>query len=514
LAARNAGSRPNSELGTTNVVNLLDLCALAVPGRWREDGSFGRRADRPARVRRLINGTTRSLWTTLYLYEYNGAMDAKLPGVGVPLQGPETRPTLHAQPRLLAAVDGAEPRRRRIWEIGNSFHCSIIGTCLTTVELHRILVKVELPGAQKETDHQLHGRAVLLAGRRDVASRLLQKALDRRHRSAIDRFSRARNAEDLRSMWDGAVERAEIPGAYWAVLTHPGATEDLVRHVFGEVHMLSHLVGAANRADIRRLRGLEAENAALQQKVGRQQGQLREAVVSRDATIASLSDMLGKALASRHCDGASAGPADDAERETTARLVSDLRQSLESEVVRRERANRRLQGVVAERDAERKQREACERQVRDLRDELEAAELALEHLVPAREAPEAAPGNLGGVTLLYVGGRTHQICLLGRLAEQCGAILLHHDGGIDDRSGLLEAQVARADRTLFPVDCVSHNAVAVIKRVARSLGRPYVALRSSGLTSFAAALRSIAAGRLQSEAGPAMMQPTRAMSGR
>jgi allophanate hydrolase len=30
---------PNSELGTyTNFVNLLDLCALAVPGRWRSDG--------------------------------------------------------------------------------------------------------------------------------------------------------------------------------------------------------------------------------------------------------------------------------------------------------------------------------------------------------------------------------------------------------------------------------------------------------------------------------------------
>ena len=30
---------PNSELGTyTNFVNLLGLCALAVPGRFRDDG--------------------------------------------------------------------------------------------------------------------------------------------------------------------------------------------------------------------------------------------------------------------------------------------------------------------------------------------------------------------------------------------------------------------------------------------------------------------------------------------
>lgn len=50
----------------------------------------------------------------------------------------------------------------------------------------------------------------------------------------------------------------------------------------------SHLVGAANRADIRRLRQLEDENAQLEGKVGRQQQQLRDAIVSRDATIREL----------------------------------------------------------------------------------------------------------------------------------------------------------------------------------------------------------------------------------
>jgi hypothetical protein len=39
-----------------------------------------------------------------------------------------------------------------------------------------------------------------------------------------------------------------------------------------------------------------------------------------------------------------------------------------------------------------------------------------------------------------------------------------------------------------PVDCVIHNAAAVVKRVYRQIGKPYVASRSSGLTSFAAAL--------------------------
>jgi hypothetical protein len=49
------------------------------------------------------------------------------------------------------------------------------------------------------------------------------------------------------------------PGRYWALLSHAAATETIVKKAFQDVHMLSHLVGAANRADIRRLRELEAE---------------------------------------------------------------------------------------------------------------------------------------------------------------------------------------------------------------------------------------------------------------
>ena len=70
------------------------------------------------------------------------------------------------------------------------------------------------------------------------------------------------------------------------------------------------------------------------------------------------------------------------------------------------------------------------------------------------------------------------------LAEKRGATLLHHDGGIDDRSGLLAAQVARADLVLFPVDCVKPRRRRVVKRVSRQISKPDVASRSSGLTSF------------------------------
>ncbi|HJS86747.1 MAG TPA: hypothetical protein VJ779_14920, partial [Acetobacteraceae bacterium] len=99
----------------------------------------------------------------------------------------------------------------------------------------------------------------------------------------------------MRELWHAARQRGDIPGAYWATLTHPAATSALIREAFGQVHMLSHLVGAANRADIRRLAVLEAEKAALEAKLQRQQTQLRELAVTRDAEIRRLR----QALASR-----------------------------------------------------------------------------------------------------------------------------------------------------------------------------------------------------------------------
>lgn len=408
-------------------------------------------------------------------------LHAALPPTGSPMLG-----LRFVQQQVAPPVSATA--RRRIWEISNSFHCSIIGTCLTTTELRQILVKIGLPGVQKETDHQLHGRAVLLAGQQSGGTKLLQKALDRRHRGTIAQFAKARTDRELRAQWDAAMARADIPGAYWALLTHAETTEDLMRHVFGEVHMLSHLVGAANRADIRRLREQDAEIAALEEKVARQQEHLRKAITSRDAAIVARDDALARAAsaASDH-----AGPVSETDL-AAKEVIADLESRLAIELAARARIDRRLQSACSELEDERHQRTALEETASALRRELEVAEQALADILDPPSACPAPTRDLGGITVLYVGGRAHQVSQLRRLAEQCNASLLHHDGGVDDRSGLLEAQVARADWTLFPVDSVSHNAVTVVKRISRSLGKPFVPLRSSGLTSFAATLRSLA----------------------
>src|SRR5262245_32255466 len=194
---------------------------------------------------------------------------------------------------LFGAQGAAAPARRtKLWELGPTLHCSIVGTCLMSGELRTLLRRCGAVSDRSATDHELHQVAVAAAGRHDDTSREIQKTLDHRHKAVIARFAGASGAAALLRLWDDAVQGGDIPGAYWALLTHPLSDHELVQRAFGDVHMLSHLVGAANRVAIQKLHRLEGERAELEDKLARQQERLRDAFVSRDAKIAELSEAL------------------------------------------------------------------------------------------------------------------------------------------------------------------------------------------------------------------------------
>jgi uncharacterized protein DUF2325 len=381
-----------------------------------------------------------------------------------------------------AATVGA--RRTRIWEFDPSLHCSIVGTCLSTGELRHILCKLKIPDAA--TDHELHSRGVVLAGRRDAGAKFLQKALDRRHQAAITRYSRAKDAAGLLALWEESLKQGDIPGAYWAVLTHSVTGQDIVKRVFGDVHMLSHLVGAANRADIRRLRQLEQDNAALAAKVERQQRALQDGFKARDATIRRLGEMLARqpSGAPESCDANA--DSDDAPASDT--LIRDLNNRLARETAHRERTDRRLVELTAALKEKELVLQASRRQCQAALRELHVVEEHLGAVMQPDGKALAETIHLSGLAILYVGGRAHQVPQLKGLVERLGARCLHHDGGIEHGAALLPGLVSRADCVLFPIDCVSHDAMTTLKKLCRQIGKPYVPLRTASLACLLSAL--------------------------
>ena len=118
-------------------------------------------------------------------------------------------------------------------------------------------------------------------------------------------------------------------------------------------------------------------------------------------------------------------------------------------------------------------------------------------LCPARAAlVQGLPAHtaITGKRVLYVGGRASLVAHYKVLAEKFGCQLLHHDGGREQSAHRLWELLGCADAVVCPVDCVSHEACALVKQACKGCLKPLVLARSSGLSSLARSLTELGSG--------------------
>lgn len=369
-------------------------------------------------------------------------------------------------------------RRVRLAELDSHLHCSIIGTCLSTSELRKLVPKFADIDRQRASDLEIHHTAVELAIADGPGSKALHKALDERYAGAIRRFETARDPQAVLALWEEACRHGDIPPAYWALMTHPQSTIEVRQAAFGELHMLSHLVGAANRADIRRLVALEKENAALKDKVERQQGRLREMAADRDGALRELAERVARA--------ASQARSIDTESDVLhlRAKLEDCERRLALHASRCEAAEAR---VVLEQESARALR-ACLDEAQSLVKVMQAECHALERATtPQADRPGSRRSDhawIGGRRIVYVGGRPGSNAALKALVESAGGEFVVHDGGLEDRKGLLASALPGADLVVFPVDCIDHDSMNRVKRVCDRHQVRYYPIRTASVASF------------------------------
>lgn len=406
-------------------------------------------------------------------------------------------------PALSAPVE--TPRRRaRLAEIDSQWHCTIIGTCLSLGELKGAASRlgVQMRSA-KPSAYEIHTGMIHLASREKLVGKALTKLLDRKHAAAINRAKPLDGEEALTALWEEALAKGEVASVCWAVMSHPDATDALRNRIFGDIHMLSHQVGAAARADLKSIHQLERDKAELEAKVARQQERLKTEISRRNAEIRDLRQLLDQeASESRRLAHAASAAR---EMEHLQHQLGELRHLLEVETAFRQVAEeeaRRLQAQARERDQE---AERLDRELRDMRDELALSEARLADTLSPTPSAAAADGlgqcdedcarlDLCGRCILFVGGRNQHLPHFRRLVEEAGGTFAHHDGGFEESMGRLHSLFGRADAVLFPVDSVSHSAHDEVKRLCRRWEKPFVPVRRSGLGAFIRALSTVAEG--------------------
>lgn len=367
--------------------------------------------------------------------------------------------------------------RRKIWDLSDGWHCSIVGTCLSLRDLRALGRKLGLePKSGFPIDYQLHGHFVGHAATRNKTSKFLNSLLDRKHASAIRRLAKASSPDDLTRAWEEALEAGDIPGPFWALMSHPDTPARLAERMFADVHMLSHLVGASNRADIRRLNLLEEALAEAREDRDRERRHHAERMAEKSRIVEDLEERLSETA------GAGLRPIRVADLATHALATSEADALLGE--------NKTLRAQLDQRDREIAH---LKQMIDGLRDEAQEVEHALDTL----HAPANDPGtdgrsrpNLAGRCILYVGGRPQSVNRYRQLLRNWNAELLHHDGGQEKSIHELASAIARADTVVFPCDCVSHDAVCNVKKLCRQLMKTYVPLRTSGLAPLVAALHA------------------------
>jgi len=359
----------------------------------------------------------------------------------------------HPEPLALPAAEPA--RRRRIWDLPHACLCPLVGVGLPLGVLRKIVGKAAC-GKVLANDYEIHVGTISECGKRGRLSEAVQKELERRYAAIIQRFRPARDAQALEALWTAAVASGDVPGAFWAGLSHPHCTPELQEQMCRDLHMIQHQAGAATRADISRLQELEQANAAQERELARLQQrstawqaerhaeqeahaaaimQLRAQLVGRDSVLASLQQQL---------------------EELHAKIPG---------LATRERLAHQLANTEQRVHELRVELSAARAEAADARAALTAAAAAQPS--PAVQAPPPAQRiTLHGPLaerVLCVGGRAGNVAGYRNVIEETGAEFLHHDGGLEDNVARLETSMAAADLVICQTACISHSAYWRVK---------------------------------------------------
>lgn len=383
--------------------------------------------------------------------------------------------------------------RKKVWALEHRFHCSIAGTCFTLDEMRRFCRKAQVDTKGGVSDYELHTSFVAILGDAQAA-RPAAKYLDRKYKAAIKEFEQASSSGHLKLLWNDAVAEGEIAAAFWTVVTHPQASEELLFHVYGEVHMLSHLSGASIRLDMQALTQLRQRVPALEQELAQSRVALLSRTRHKGELIETLNRRLDQALRSEVRLQQSEEQLQLLESGDTLR---QLRAQLAECSDQLKHANRRADRAEAELtkqqvlfDAGQAKISQHETQLLALDAERSALENTLENLLSAKNV--ACENNdvcqkkldLAGRCILYVGGRNRLCAHFRTLVEQQNGRFIHHDGGREESPQRLDALLSQVDAVLCPVDCVSHDAVGRIRRDCKRYGKYLMLLPQSSLSAF------------------------------
>lgn len=407
------------------------------------------------------------------------------------------------------------PRRKKIWQIESCYHCSVIGACLSRQDLRLLAKKKTYSLPRGSNDYELHRILTQTASVKSPQSRALTRYLDNKFKENIRKYSHFTDEDSLLVQWKADLITKDIAGAYWAIMTNPAISPAISSDIYGDCHILGYDFFSSARINNNNLQKMSRKNEMLKSLYRKKQA---EWLAERELMQKQLSEFSSDQKLSFHLQSNNHQLQQENER---------LKSQKSHQILKYD--NTRLKNTVAKSEKQiielRAQIETLKKEVKTVLTREENATLSLKEkkesfrsleqqyaelqkentyleqsIYPqildesqCDECPENLSGKcpgpeLCGKTILYVGGRINMIPRYRKLIESAGGTFLYHDGGKENSRRQLPKILSGADAVFCPVDCVSHDGCECVKKICKRYHKPFVMMRSAGLSSLAKGL--------------------------
>ncbi len=382
--------------------------------------------------------------------------------------------------KQLPVADQCRSKRRKLWDLPGSCHCLIIGTCLTLQDVKAMGRKCQYQ-VDGKSDYALHQFFVGQASEASsIIARQTQKLLDKQFRIDINQARRLSTVAELSTHWDTQVALGKVAGTLWAIATHPACRTALLEHLYGEVHMLSHLSGASVHRKAAQLPATRQELESLRQKLVSQ----RESAAQKSSAYQNTIKQLEAQNLKLRSEAAGV--------ESSEKPVSRDASCGESANRRLNEANRLLREAKTQLHEAREQSETANRKLAEKQHEISKMEQLIDYLVSAdTAAADVCDQSLSGKCVLLLGGMPSQCRHFKAFVESNDGDFLHHDGGMESSYSHIDQLVSRADAVICPIEKVSHSAMKRARKLCRKSEKPLLFLPKSSLSAFVTSLRTI-----------------------
>ena len=376
----------------------------------------------------------------------------------------------------------------KFWKIDPFFKCPVVGICLTLSEQKQVLKKAGISPKGK-SPFEIHELLVGCADNENRVSKQVDRLANRKFSAETTPLLEL-NEEVFMGHWASCFHGGTFVGAFWAAAIRPDLSAEARGRIFGDIHMSMHgnveqgirfkrqlrlyrdeaaKMSVKARDAARSRKKLQKENANLR----KDQEDLRNRVASGEKEILRLTEALS--------DLKSAGRTEALERkiEHLGEDMVDLMETSKEKDKRLAAFQKKNKQLLAELVKQRGLIASLQKE----------AEMLIQANFEPNRCDETCPSyDLCQKRVLMVGGLTKMASLYRQVIEAKNGIFEYHDGYMQNGVKNLERRVRRADMVLCPVNCNSHAACDLVKKLGKKHKKPVRLLAGASLNAIGEAI--------------------------